>query len=60
MEGSQLQAAGLLERIEDKTAREQRIDLLQQLLADGFSVDELREATSSGRLALLPVTARPR
>ena len=55
MDASQLQAAGLLEGIEDKTAREQRIDLLQQLLADGFSVDELREATSSGRLALLPV-----
>jgi adenylate cyclase len=55
MDAAQLQAAGLLEGVQGETAREQRVDLLQQLLADGFSVDELREATAANRLALLPV-----
>jgi adenylate cyclase len=54
VDGPQIRAAGLLDKIDD-AAREQRIDLIQQLLADGFSLEEIREATANGRLTLLPV-----
>ena len=55
MDAAQLEAAGLLEGIEGATARAQRLDLLRQLLADGFSVEELQAAARAERLALLPV-----
>ena len=55
MEAPDLDARGLLEGIEPGLAREQRISLLQQLLADGFTVEELVAGAKSNRLALLPV-----
>lgn len=55
MDVRELQAAGLLDGIEDEAASGRRIELLRQLLADGFSVQELRAATAADRLALLPL-----
>jgi adenylate cyclase len=49
------EAEGLLEGLEDERAREARLELLRNLEAEGFSLDELRRATAEGRLALLPV-----
>ena len=48
------EAAGLLDGLEgeDRKAREQ---LLERLVDDGFSLDELKEAVAEDRLALLPV-----
>ena len=54
MDAAQLEAAGLLDGVEG-IAREQRLDLLQQLLADGLSLDELQAAARAERLALLPL-----
>ena len=48
------QAEGLLEGVEGE-AREARLQLLEELSADGASVEELREAVEAGRLTLLPV-----
>jgi adenylate cyclase len=48
------EAEGLLDGVEGK-AREARRELLQQLAAEGCSVEELREAVAAGRLTLLPV-----
>jgi adenylate cyclase len=48
-------AAGLLDGIEDEQAREMRVQLLDELVGLGFSIDELKQATGDGRLALLPV-----
>jgi adenylate cyclase len=48
------EAEGLLEGVEGK-AREARLDLLERLSAEGVSLEELREAVESARLALLPV-----
>jgi adenylate cyclase len=47
-------SAGLLDGLQgdERQAREQ---LLERLLADGFSVDQLRSAAAENRLALLPV-----
>ena len=50
--GIDFQAEGLLDGADDPDAR---LDLLQTLEAEGFSLDELREAAAQGRLALLPV-----
>lgn len=50
-----LEAAALFDGVEGEAARARRLDLLQQLLADGFSVDELHAAARAERLALLPV-----
>jgi adenylate cyclase len=47
-------AEGLLDGV-DGEAREERLALLEDLAADGVSVEELREAVAAGRLALLPV-----
>src|SRR5438105_6067055 len=46
--------AGLLDGLEgeERAAREQ---LLERLVADGFTVDELKAAAAEDRLALLPV-----
>jgi adenylate cyclase len=49
------EAEGLLDGLEDERAREARLDLLRALEREGFTLEELREATAEGRLALLPV-----
>jgi adenylate cyclase len=48
------QAEGLLDDLQGE-AREQRLRLLEDLVADGAKVGELREAVAAGRLTLLPV-----
>ncbi len=48
------EAEGLLEGPEGE-AREARLELLERLIEDGFSLEELRRAAAEGRLALLPV-----
>jgi adenylate cyclase len=50
--GIDFEAEGLLEGASD---REDRLELLRTLEAEGFTLEELREATDQGRLALLPV-----
>jgi adenylate cyclase len=45
---------GLLDGLEGK-AREARRELLEQLAAEGCSLEELKEAVAAGRLTLLPV-----
>ncbi|TMA93864.1 MAG: hypothetical protein E6J70_17780, partial [Deltaproteobacteria bacterium] len=52
---AQLEAAGLLDDVEDEHTRHERVELLQQLLRDGFSLEELQQAARQDRLALLPV-----
>jgi adenylate cyclase len=47
-------AEGLLEGVEGEPRRA-RLALLEQLAAEGVSVQELREAIAAGRLTLLPV-----
>jgi adenylate cyclase len=49
------EAEGLLDGAGDERAREARRELLQTLEEAGCSLDELREATRQGRLALLPM-----
>jgi adenylate cyclase len=49
------EAEGLLDGLADEPAREARLELLRSLEQDGFSLEELRNATAEGRLALLPV-----
>jgi adenylate cyclase len=48
------EAEGLLAGVDD-AGREERLRLLEHLVADGASLDELRSAVAAGRLALLPV-----
>src|SRR4051794_10950734 len=52
--GIDFEAEGLLEGVSG-AARDARLALLEELTADGVELEELREATTSGRLALLPV-----
>jgi adenylate cyclase len=52
--GIDFEAEGLLDELEGK-AREDRLALLEELAADGVSLEELREAVEAGRLTLLPV-----
>jgi adenylate cyclase len=49
------EAEGLLDGLADERTREARLDLLRALEREGFSLEELRQATAEGRLALLPV-----
>ena len=49
------EAEGLLDELPDDRARTARRELLDELHADGVSLEELREAVSEQRLALLPV-----
>ena len=49
------EAEGLLDGLEDERAREARRELLQTLEEAGCPLEELREATIQGRLALLPM-----
>ncbi|MGZ8649033.1 MAG: adenylate cyclase regulatory domain-containing protein [Solirubrobacteraceae bacterium] len=48
-------AEGLLEGLEDESARAARIELLDELHVDGCSLKELSEAVAEDRLVLLPV-----
>ncbi len=48
-------AEGLLAGIEDEAARADRIALLEELLAEGFTLDELQRAVAEDRLVLLRV-----
>ena len=50
----EFEAAGLLEGLDDGP-REARLRLLEDLAADGVSIDDMRQALAEGRLALLPV-----
>jgi adenylate cyclase len=47
-------AEGLLDGLEGK-ARAARLDLLEQLGAEGLTLEELRDAVAAGHLTLLPV-----
>jgi adenylate cyclase len=49
------EAEGLLEGLEGEETREARVELLEQLLDAGVSVEELKAAVAEERLALLPV-----
>jgi adenylate cyclase len=49
------EAEGLLEGAGDERARRARLQLLQTLEQEGFSLDELRRATAEDRLVLLPL-----
>jgi len=51
----EIEAAGILDGLDDERARRERAELAEQLLDAGFSIDEIREAASRDRLALLPV-----
>jgi len=48
-------AEGLLDGIEDERARAERIALLEELLAEGVSLAELKEAVAEDRLVFLRV-----
>ncbi len=48
-------AEGLLDGIEDERARAERVALLEELVADGVSLDELKEAVAEDRLVFLRV-----
>ena len=54
-ENIDFEAEGLLEDVESDEEREARIELLEQLLDAGFSLEEIKEAVGEGRLTLLPV-----
>src|SRR3954471_15681998 len=49
------EAEGLLDGLPDEQARGARLDLLRTLEQEGFSPEELRQATEEGRLALPPL-----
>jgi adenylate cyclase len=49
------EAEGLLDGAGDERARRARLELLQTLEQEGFSLEELRRATAEGRLVLLPL-----
>ena len=55
LSGMDWEAEGLLEGLEDDAAIAARRELLDELHADGCSVQELREAVAEDRLVLLPV-----
>jgi adenylate cyclase len=46
---------GLLEGVDSKQERAARIELLEQLVAEGVPLEELKRAVAEDRLALLPV-----
>ncbi len=48
-------AEGLLDGLEDERARAERVALLEELLADGVELDELKAAVAEDRLVLLRV-----
>ncbi|HEU4707241.1 MAG TPA: adenylate cyclase regulatory domain-containing protein [Solirubrobacterales bacterium] len=48
------EAEGLLEGVEG-APREARLELLQELAAEGCALEELKDAVAAGRLTLLPV-----
>ncbi len=55
MSEAELEAAGLLEGLDDPTDRRDRVELAQELLREGFAIEQLKEANRRGRLGLLLV-----
>src|SRR5688500_6524388 len=55
VDDAEIAAAGLLDGLDDERARQERIELVRLLAAEGVSVEEMREAAQRQRLALLPV-----
>jgi adenylate cyclase len=55
VELTEMEAAGLLDGLDDERVRSERAALIRDLLLDGFSLEEIQEAARTGRLALLPV-----
>jgi adenylate cyclase len=53
--GVDWEAEGVLAGLETDEERKARVELLEALHSDGFSLEQLREAHEQGRLALLPV-----
>jgi adenylate cyclase len=53
--GIDFEAEGLLDDAGDERAREERRELLRNLEEAGCSLEQMREATDQGRLALLPL-----
>lgn len=49
------EAEGLLEGAAGEEGRQARLELLQTLHDDGFTLEQLRQAVAEGRLALLPI-----
>jgi adenylate cyclase len=49
------EAEGLLEEAEDERARRARLELLQTLEQEGFTLEELRRAAAENRLVMLPL-----
>ena len=49
------EAEGLLDGVDDERARRARLELLQTLEEEGFSLEELRRAAAEDRLVLLPL-----
>jgi adenylate cyclase len=49
------EAEGLLDGLDEEKERRARLDLLEQLHAEGVSLEELRQAVAEERLVLLPV-----
>jgi adenylate cyclase len=52
---SDFEAEGLLDAVSDERARRARLELLQTLEEEGFSLEELRRAAAEDRLVLLPL-----
>jgi adenylate cyclase len=52
---AEIEAAGLLDGLAGEGAREDRATLIEELLAGGFSIDEVRDAVRRDRLPLLVV-----
>jgi adenylate cyclase len=55
MSEAELEAAGVLEGIDDPAERAQRLELAQELLREGFSLEQLQDAARKGRFGLLLV-----
>lgn len=55
LSGMDWDAEGLLEGLEDDAERAARVELLDELHADGCTIEELRDAVAEDRLVLLPV-----
>jgi adenylate cyclase len=55
MSEAELDAAGVLEGIDDPAERAERVELAEELLSEGFSLEQLQDAARRGRFGLLLV-----